>query len=102
MKSCEQVVSLWFHLAYKVIPQLAHLYICVCDVVVCVVDGEVVEVRRCCCRCCCNVAQVVRVDPEYSRLKSRIGSVDALSLMGISIDKSFYLASCTLLSIKET
>ena len=56
--ACEKLI------AYEVTPSTqVHLYVCVCDVVVSVVDGQMVEVGGCCCRCCGNVAQVVRVDP---------------------------------------
>ena len=42
---------------------VVNLYVCVCDVVVGVVDCQVVEVGRGCRRCSCYVAQVVGVDP---------------------------------------
>ena len=42
---------------------VVNLYVCVCDVVVGVVDCQVVEVGRGCSRCSCYVAQVVGVDP---------------------------------------
>ena len=47
---------------------VVNLYVCVCDVVVGVVDCQVVEVGRGCSRCSCYVAQVVGVDPAVRTL----------------------------------
>ena len=49
---------------------VVNLYVCVCDVVVGVVDCQVVEVGRGCRRCSCYVAQVVGVDPAVRTLFS--------------------------------
>ena len=47
---------------------VVNLYVCVCDVVVGVVDCQVVQVGRGCRRCSCYVAQVVGVDPAVGTL----------------------------------
>ena len=47
---------------------VVNLYVCVCDVVVGVVDCQVVEVGRGCRSCSGYVAQVVGVDPAVGTL----------------------------------
>ena len=60
---------------------VVNLYVCVCDVVVGVVDCQVVQVGRGCRRCCCYVAQVVGVDPAVRTLFRITIIINHLSLI---------------------
>ena len=60
---------------------VVNLYVCVCDVVVGVVDCQVVEVGCGCRRCSCYVAQVVGVDPAVRTLFRITIIINHLSLI---------------------